>query len=195
MGKWLLPVLGLWMSQAPAIQAKAIVHAPAYAGSYAVRICHGACPAATYRSATLVLLDRPLRDAQGHVHGKWLEQGNINGCLLLDPVQGRPGGWVFYPGLAPRRFIVWTVAVSHSLRFELDRTVDAGYRVELRPSRSGLSGVGSVWTASEGPVMQPLSPDDEIRARRIGDADPARCPRLEGDVDGDDAFGSGVIRP
>ncbi|HEU4669356.1 MAG TPA: hypothetical protein VFR91_01490 [Dyella sp.] len=171
------------------------MHPPVYAGTYAVRICHGACPASTYRTATLVLLDRPLRDAQGHAHGKWLEQGEINGCLLLDPVRGRPGGWVFYPGLAPRRFIVWTAAGDRSLRFELDRTVDAGYRVELRPTRSGLAGVGSVWSASEGPDMQPLSPGDEIRARRLGDADPARCPRPGGDVDGNDAFGSGVLRP
>ncbi|MEW5833527.1 MAG: hypothetical protein AB1832_00565 [Pseudomonadota bacterium] len=195
MGKWLLPVLGFWMSQALATQAKAIVHAPAYAGTYAVRICRGACPASTYRTATLVLLGRPLRDAQGHVHGKWLEQGDINGCLMLDPVQGTPGGWVFYPGLAIRRFIVWTVSNAHSMRFEIDRTVDAGYLVELRPTPSGLAGTGSVWRASVVPGMPPLPPDDEVQARRIGNADPARCPRLEGDVDGDDAFGSGVLRP
>lgn len=195
MWRWLIPVLGLWVSRAIATEGDANMRPPVYAGTYAVRICRGACPASTYRTATLMLFDWPLRDAHGHVYAKWLEQGNINGCLMLDPVQGIPGGWVFYPGLAIRRFIVWTVLNSHSMRFELDRTVDAGYLVELRPTSSGLAGTGSVWRASVVSGMPPLPPDDEVQARRIGDADPARCPRLEGDVGKGELFGGGVLRP
>jgi len=194
MWKWLVPILGLWVSQALAKEGDTPMPPSGYAGTYAVRICRGTCPASTYRTATLVLFDRPLRDAHGHVHGKWLEQGNINGCLVLDPVQGKPGGWVFYPGLAIRRFIVWAVTDGHSMHFELDRTVDAGYLVELRPTPIGLAGTGAVWRASVVPGMPP-SPDDEVQARRLSDADLARCPRLEGDVDSDGIFGSGVLRP
>ncbi|MCP1373660.1 hypothetical protein [Dyella lutea] len=159
-------------------EVDATMRPPVYAGTYAVRICRGDCPASTYRAATLVLFDRPLRDAQGRMHGKWLEQGNINGCLILDPVQGTPGGWVFYPGQATRRFIVWTVPDGHSIRFELDRTVDAGYQVELRHTPSGLAGTGMIWSASDPPGTPQR---DEVRARRLGEADPARCPRLGDD--------------
>lgn len=193
--KYLLPVLGLWVFQVAAAQSDAPPHPAAYAGTYAIRFCRGSCPAATYRTGTLILLDQPLRDAQGHVHAKWLEQGHINGCLMLDPVHGTPGGWVFYPGLAIRRFIAWSVPDKHSMSFELDRTVDAGYTVELRPTPSGLGGTGRFWSAS-GPPGPPRTPQrDEVRAHRLGDADPARCPRLEGDVDKDEMFGAGGLRP
>lgn len=193
--KYLLPVLGLWLFQVVPAQGDVRLHPVAYAGTYAIRFCRGSCPAATYRSGTLVISGQPLRDPQGHVHAKWLEQGHINGCLILDPVHGTPGGWVFYPGLAIRRFIAWSVLDNHAMRFELDRTVDAGYTVELRPTPSGLGGTGMFWSASGPPGAPQTAQRDEVRAHRLGDADPARCPRLEGDLDEDRVFGTGVLRP
>lgn len=195
MWKRLVPVLGLWAFQAAAVESDAAAHPSVYAGTYAVRFCRGSCPASTYRTGTLVLFDQPLRDAHGRAHTKWLERGDVNGCLILDAVQGTPGGWVFYPGLAPRRFIAWSVLDGQSASFELDRTVDAGYHVQLRLTPSGLGGTGMFWSAS-GPPRTPPSPQrDEVQARRVGDADPARCPRLEAGVDKGEAFGRGVLRP
>ena len=183
MPKWLWPILGFWAFHAIAAENDAPTQPPAYAGTYAVLFCQGSCPATTYRTGTLVLFDWPLRDAQGHTRGKWLERGRINGCLTLDPVHGAPGGWVFYRGLAPRRFLVWSVVDGRSARLELDRTVDAGYTVDLRLTSSGLGGTGMFWS-SLGPPGTPPSPHpDAIQARRIGDADPAWCPRLDVDAD------------
>lgn len=181
--KWLVPVLGLWVFQVAAMENYAGTHPSVYAGTYAIRFCRGSCPAATYRTGTLVLLDRPLRDAQGHARSKWLEPGQINGCLALDPVQGAPGRWVFYPGLAPRRFIAWSAVDGRSASFELDRTVDAGYQVELRLTPSGLGGAGMFWSASGPPGAPPSLQRDAVQARRLGEADPARCPRLDVDTD------------
>jgi hypothetical protein len=186
--KWLFPIVGLCAFQAAATERDA--HAPpVFAGTYAVLFCDGSCPANTDRSGTLVLFDRSLRDAQGHARGKWLEQGQINGCLTLDPVHGAPGGWVFYPGLAPRRFLVWSVIDDRMARFELDRTVDAGYMVDLRLTPSGLGGTGTFWSAVGPPSQSPER--DAIQVRRIGDADPGRCPRLDVDTDAM----TGVLRP
>ncbi len=180
--KWLLPILCLWAFHAAATEND-VPTPPVYAGTYAVRICQGSCPATTYRTGTLVLFDRPLRDTQGHTRGKWLERGRINGCLTLDPVHGAPGGWVFFPGLAPRRFLVWEVVDNHSARFELDRSPDAGYLVELRLTPSGLDGTGMFWSDVGSPGTPPSPRQDAIQVRRIGDADPARCPRLDVDTD------------
>jgi hypothetical protein len=177
--KWLLPILGCWAFHATAAQNDAPTLLPVYVGTYKVVFCRRSCPATTYRTGTLVLLGQPLRDAQGHTRGKWLEQGQINGCLALDPVHGPPSGWVFNPGLAPKRFLVWSVVDARSARFELDRTVDAGYTVELRLTRSGLGGTGTFWSALGPPGQAPSPWQDAIQVRRIGDADPARCPRLD----------------
>lgn len=195
MWKWLVPVLCFWAFQLAAVENDAATHSSVYAGTYTVRFCRGSCPASTYRTATMVLFDRPLRDAQGQTHTKWLEQGHVNGCLILDPVHGPPGGWVFYPGLAPRRFIAWSVVDGQAASFELDRAVDAGYQVELRPTPSGLGGTGMFWSASRPPGTAPLPQHDEVRARRVGDADPSRCPRLEAGVGERRPFGSAVLRP
>ncbi|MFC5524711.1 hypothetical protein ACFPPA_03045 [Rhodanobacter ginsengisoli] len=181
--KWLLPILGFWAFHATAAENDAPTQPPVYAGTYAVMFCQGSCPATTYRTGTLVLFDRPLRDAQGQARGKWLERGQINGCLTLDPVHGAPGGWVFYPGLAPRRFLVWSVVDDRSASFELDRTVDAGYTVELRLTPSGLGGTGMFWSDVGSPGTQTSPRQDAIQVHRIGDADPARCPRLDLDAD------------
>ena len=86
---------------------------------------------------------------------------------------------MFYPGLASRRFIAWSVVDGPAASFELDRTVDAGYQVELRLTPSGLGGTGMFWSASRALGTAPSPQHDEVRARRVGDADPSRCPRLE----------------
>lgn len=179
--KWLLAVLVLWTFQAMA--AKSDASTPlAYAGTYAIRFCKETCaPATTYRTGTLVLFDSPLRDAQGRPRRKWLEQGQIDGCLVLEPVHGvRGAGWI-HPGAAPRRFVAWSIAAEHSMRFELDRSPDAGYLVKLRRTSTGLAGTGTVWT--DLPGSAPLPRQDAIQARRLGDADPMRCPRLNVDAD------------
>jgi hypothetical protein len=179
--KWLLPILGLWAFQV--IAAKNDVSTPPeYAGAYAVRFCRESCAAAaSYRTGTLVLLEQPLRDAQGRTRSKWLERGPINGCLILDPVHGIPDGWAFRPEAAPRRFLAWSAMEDHSMRFELFRTPDAGYVVRLRLTPAGLGGTGMVWMDLPGNASPPGQ--DAIQAHRIGDADQTRCPRLDVDAD------------
>lgn len=184
MWKWLVPVLGLWAFQTVAMENDVDTHPSVYAGTYAVRFCRGSCPATTYRTGTLVLFDRPLRDAQGRVRSKWLERGAINGCLTLEPLQGLPSHWVFNPETASRRFLVWSLDPDgRSVSFEFDRSPDAGDMVDLHLTAQGLGGTGGPWGGADAEVAGPPPPRDQIQARRFGDADPTRCPRLDVDMD------------
>ena len=187
MMRWIVSIVLATMASAAATASEGASPAPGPSGVYAVRFCQGSCPPSAgnvLRTGVLVLLDEPLLDKQGRTRDKWLESGHVNGCLRLDPVQGggrmsmRGGGaWVFAPGAAARRFVTWSVRSSDgTVRFELDRAPDAGYMVELKPSASGLHGVGETWSVPPG-ALDARAPD-EIEARRIGRADPSRCPRL-----------------
>lgn len=193
MMRWIVSIVLAALAPAAASASGGTSPAPAPAGAYAVRFCRGSCSphaGAVRRTGVLVLLDEPLRDQQGRTRDKWLEPGPINGCLRLDPVQGGGGwlsirggtGWVFDPHAQASRFVTWSVrAPDGTVRFELDRAPDAGYQVELKPSASGLHGMGETWSVPPGALDARLP--DEVDARRIGKADPSRCPRLG--VDGD----------
>ncbi|WP_158881965.1 hypothetical protein [Rhodanobacter sp. L36] len=181
--KWLLLIFCFWTFQAMAAGNNVSTPPPAYAGTYAVLFCQGSCGSATYRNGTLVLFDRPLLDEHGHTRSKWLEQGLINGCLALDPLHGPPSAWVFSQEEKPRRFIVWSAVEDHSISFDLDHDVDAGYQVKLRLTPFSSNGTGMFW--GDFALMSKSQPprQDAIEVRRIGDADPARCPHLDIDAD------------
>ncbi|AND67457.1 hypothetical protein ATSB10_00030 [Dyella thiooxydans] len=182
--RWIVSIVLVALAPAAAVASGGSSPAAAPAGAYAVRFCQGSCSphaGAVRRTGLLVLFDEPLRDQQGRTRDKWLEPGPINGCLRLDPVQGG-AGWVFAPSAQTRRFVTWSVhAPDGTVRFELDRAPDAGYQVELKPSASGLHGMGETWSVPPGALD--ARPPDEVDARRIGKADPSRCPRLGVDSD------------
>ncbi len=160
------------------------LHPAVYAGTYAVRFCMGACPTGAGtervgRMGTLVLLAAPLRDAQGRPGYKYLERGPINGCLLLGPWSGPTGYAQFDPNARRRRFLVWALEPDErTMEFEFNRSPDAGNAIDLHLTPSGLGGTGGLWVDEGTPDSSRALPRNEIQARRIGEAESARCPRL-----------------
>ncbi|AND67458.1 hypothetical protein ATSB10_00040 [Dyella thiooxydans] len=160
------------------------LHPAVYAGTYAVRFCMGTCPTGAGtegvgRMGTLVLLAAPLRDARGRLGYKYLERGPINGCLLLGPWSGPAGYAQFDPDARRRRFLVWALEPDgRTVEFEFNRSPDAGNAMDLHLTPSGLGGTGGLWVDAGTPDTSRALPGNEIQARRIGEAQPARCPRL-----------------
>jgi hypothetical protein len=145
---------------------------PVFTGTYALRFCHGPCTArvAPFRTGTLVLLDRPVRDRRGRALRLHLEPGPVNGCFILHEAGEKPRrGWLAW---RPQR------GRADAIAFQLDRSPDGGYAVELRLAASGLAGRGMAWGGAMGTPVAGASPApvEGIVARRIGDADLTRCP-------------------
>ena len=180
--RW-MPVLALVISRAWAAEPYQATHPPAYAGTYAIHFCHGACAGAnaTFRTGTLVLFHRPLRDAQGRMRRKWLERGFVNGCLSLDRVRGVATGAGLFPVDIHRIFVVWSLEPDgRTILFELERSPDGGYDVELIQTPVGLAGTSGIWGGAVG-ASDPASgslPREGVTASLIGEPDPTRCPRL-----------------
>ena len=193
--RW-MPVLALVMSRAWAVEPYQATHPPAYAGTYAIHFCHGACTGAnaTFRTGTLVLFYRPLRDAQGRMRRKWLERGFVNGCLSLDRVRGVSAGAGLFPVDLHRIFVVWSLEPDgRTILFELERSPDGGYDVELNLTPKGLGGTSGIWGGAVG-ASDPASvapPREGVVASLVSEPDSARCPTLGVDKDAMDA----VLKP
>ena len=191
---WML-LLTLLMFQAKAVEPYQATHPPVYAGTYAIRFCHGTCTVANaiLRTGTLVLLDRPLRDAQGHMRHKWLERGFVNACLTLDPVHGVAAEIASFPVNAHRIFVDWSLNPDRrTIHFELERSPDGGYGVDLGLTPAGLGGTSGIWGGAVGAVApgSEAPQRDGVTASRVGEPDLSRCARLGL---GQDAMG--VLRP
>ncbi len=189
-------VVGLVMFRAWAVEPYQATHPPAYAGTYAIHFCHGACTGAnaTFRTGTLVLFYRPLRDAQGRMRSKWLERGFVNGCLSLDRVLGNSTGAAWFPVDINQIFLVWSLDPDgRTIHFELERSPDGGYDVELSLTPVGLGGTSGIWGGAVG-ASDPASvapPRDGVTASRISEPDLTRCPNVSVDKDVMD----GVLKP
>ncbi len=163
-------------------------HPPVYACTYAIRFCHGACTEANaaFRTGKLVLLERPLRDAQGRMRRKLLERGFVNGCLSLDPVHGVSTEAGFFPVDAHRIFVVWSLDPDRrTIHFELDRSPDGGYGIDLGLTPAGLGGSSDFWGGVEGPFApgSEAPQRDGVTAARVGEPDLSLCARLGVDQD------------
>ena len=143
-----------------------------FTGTYALRFCHGPCtgPVAPFRTGTLVLLDQPVRDRHGRTLRLHLEPGPANGCFVLHEAGEKPlRGWLAW---RPQR------GRADAITFQLDRSPDGGYEVDLKLAAPGLEGWGMAWGGALGAPAAGAAPApaEGIVAWRIGDADPARCP-------------------
>ena len=154
-------------------------HPAVYAGTYAVRLCHGSCPGPTaiaFRTGTIVLFDEPLQDQNGHTFRSYLDSDPSNACFVLNHTAGSTDQDSF---VRTRGFFSWALQ-EHAFALELDRSPDGGYGVTLHLSSKGLAGVGASWGGAVGvaaPDSSPVPPDI-ISAVRVGAPDMAKCPPL-----------------
>lgn len=161
------------------VEIYSATHPAVYAGTYAVRICHGPCTgpsASSFRAGTIVLFDEPLQDKNGHTFRSYLDGDPSNACFVLDQIAVQSGVDSFIP---PHGFFSWKL-LQHAVELELVRSPDGGYGVALHLSPKGLAGTGAIWGGAVGAVASdsPLVPPDDISAVRMGEPDIAKCPTL-----------------
>jgi hypothetical protein len=180
---WLFPgVLMVAAVLGSAVEPYSATHPAVYAGTYAVRICHGSCagPSATaFRTGIIVLFDEPLlRDQNGNTFRRHLDSDPANACFVLDHVAVSTEQDAYIP---PQGFFSWALQ-EHAVALELERSPDGGYGVRLHLSPKGLAGTGAIWGGV--PPARPTTPDspplprDNISAVRVGEPDIAKCPSL-----------------
>jgi hypothetical protein len=166
----------------------AVTHPPIYAGTYAVRFCHGLCTgpgAASHATGVMVLFARPMLDAGGYEVHQQLQVGPVNGCMVLKPSpearDERPGTGDDPPSSA-WKFFAWALQQDgDTIAFQLDRSPDGGYEVDLKLVAAGLQGKGMSWGGAVGTPAGGTSwvpPFDQVQAERIGGPDIGRCPPM-----------------
>lgn len=145
-------------------------HPVAYAGTYAFRVCRGPCTAAPDFTGTLVLFERPIRNAQGQFFRADLDTQYANGCFVWSKTSGGPFS------SEPRRFISWAL-FEDAADLELVHSSDGGYFVRLNLAPKGLHGTGMVGGGAIGPVAPNSTPPvrDEVIAQRLGEPDIKLC--------------------
>lgn len=156
-----------------ATQPYAATHPAAYAGTYAIRLCHGSCEGTAYFSGTLVLFAQPLRDSQGHAFRAELDREPVNGCFVRAPASTDERAYI------GSGYFSWAVQDGVA-QLQLARSPDGGYGVSLKLAPKGLRGTGGTWVDTVGLVNPdpPSVPPDVVIADRLGDADIKRCPPL-----------------
>ena len=77
-----------------------------------------------------------------------------------------------YAGISGRDYFIWRDSASY-IHFDMYRSPDAGYLVNVRPTASGFSGGGQSWGVES---MTPiLPPRDTVVAVRTGAANRLWC--------------------
>ncbi|MGH8157936.1 MAG: hypothetical protein ACREPQ_07440 [Rhodanobacter sp.] len=160
----------------------AVAHPGVYAGSYAIRICRGLCSHpddVPYLVGTLVLFDRPLRDVHGHPLRVEMESDPANGCFVLK----QPPGQAASPKGFPRqKHVAWSLLPTrNAIEFELFRSPDGGYSVDLSLAAHGLSGTGMIWGGVVGTTTGYSPPKDVVKADWTGAPDVRLCSPLPDD--------------
>jgi len=127
-------------------------------GSYRVSICRGTC-ADSLRVSGYLVLATPPANFEG--------AGSGPGCFSLQRLRGVNG----FAWLAPSGQLYWRTAPDDPLRFELYRSPDAGYGVELHAANGRLRGTGRFWEFGYPEEF----PTDSVIAERIGPPDERLC--------------------
>ncbi|MEO6925965.1 MAG: hypothetical protein ABI129_04785 [Rhodanobacter sp.] len=170
---------------ASAVEPYSATHPAVYAGTYAVRICHGSCTgpsAIPFRTGTIVLFEQPLLDQQGRTFRDPLRRDPDNACFVLKHVGTRSAEGDYVP--AAQGFFSWALR-EHTVELELTRSPDGGYGASLHLTPEGLGGTGAIWGGV--PPARPMTPDsprlppDNLSAIRMGEPDIAKCPPLSDD--------------
>jgi hypothetical protein len=147
------------------------------AGTYAVRVCRGACdPNDTTRDlrrGTLVLAEHPLDLAQQPDSVQLLlvldHADPVNGCYVLRYVRDDPPSYA--DGTVGGS--EWELdSTGARLWFSLYASPDAGYEVDARGTPDQLRGQGESWGVGAAEVHYSL---DSVVATRIGPPDPGIC--------------------
>ncbi|HEY5264605.1 MAG TPA: hypothetical protein VIJ37_06395 [Steroidobacteraceae bacterium] len=165
-----------------AVEPYSATHPVVYAGTYAVRICHGSCTGASataFRTGIIVLFDEPLlQDQNGSTFRRHLDSDPSNACFVLNHTAVSTDQDSYIP---LHGFFSWALQ-EHAVALELERSPDGGYGVRLHLSPKGLAGTGAIWGGV--PPPQPMAPDspqppsDTVSAVRMGEPDIAKCPPL-----------------
>lgn len=164
-----------------AVQPYSAAHPAVFAGTYAVRICHGSCEgpsARPFRIGTIVLFDQPLLDQQGSTFRYPIGRDPDNACFVLGHVGVPSDEGNFVP---PQGYFSWGVQ-ENTVELQLKRSPDGGYGVSLHLTATGLGGTGSIWGGV--PPAEPVAndspqlPPDNISAVRMGEPDISICPPL-----------------
>ena len=154
-------------------------HPEVYAGTYAIRICKGPCAQsapASYVTGVVVRFDKPVRNSQGRVFRAELDREPVNGCFVLKNAGVAPS---LLAEIAPKGFFSWALfPPANAVLFQLSRSPDGGYEVNLKLVAKGLSGTGRIWGGVVGPVRGPYPPADGVLADRVGEPDIKQCPSL-----------------
>ena len=146
-------------------------------GRYSIALCRGSCgtdtPDRAYARGTLLLF--PSDVPQGAGLGP-------AGCFALQGIRPQPDSYALEDGKGP---VVIRPGPDACLKFLLYSSADASYVVTLHRGPHGFIGSGqSVGGAGDcrfsGCIWR--SPVDEVVAIRLGNADPAECRSLLGDV-------------
>ena len=163
-----------------AVEPYSATHPAVYAGTYAVRICHGSCagPSATsFRIGTIVLFEQPLLDQHGRTFHDPLRRDPDDACFVLEHVGASSDAGDYIS--AEHGFFSWKLR-DHAVDMQLVRDPDGGYGVSLHLTPKGLGGTGAIWRGAIGVVApnSPPVPPDIISAVRVGEPDIAKCPPL-----------------
>ncbi len=166
-----------------AVEPYSATHPAVYAGTYAVRICHGSCAgpsASPFRIGTIVLFDGPLQDQNGNTFRRPLDSDPSNACFVLNHTVAASDQDTY---IAAQGFFSWAVR-ENVVALQLAHSPDGGYGAHLHLTPKGLGGTGSIWGGV--PPAKPITPDsprvppDIISAVRMGEPDIAKCPPLPG---------------
>jgi hypothetical protein len=142
------------------------------AGTYELLICKSACsfadPQNAFTRATVVLLDHTLpREERDLIDPYYHGSGVAKGCFSLKHLaKAESFAQIKTTGATPWQF------KDGTLRFELYRSPDAGYFVELERRRGVLLGKGVSFGAG---VANPGYSDDVVVGRRLKGADTSVC--------------------
>ncbi|MFK2877274.1 hypothetical protein [Rhodanobacter hydrolyticus] len=145
----------------------AATHPAAYAGTYVLRVCHGPCIATPDFTGTLVLFERPIRNAQGRLFRADLDTQYANGCFVWSKATGGPFG------NEQRGFFSWAL-LEGAADLELVRSPDGGYGVRMQLTPKGLRGEAGIWV-DPGPAGAGHEARDQLIAERLGEPDIAAC--------------------
>ena len=154
-------------------------HPAVYAGTYAVRMCHGPCvgsSATPFRSGTMVLFSRPLQNQHARTFRSDLDRNPSNACFVFKRTNAAANQDSYIPA---QGFFSWALR-DHIVAMLLVRSPDGGYGVNLHLTPDGLGGTGSIWGGAVGPAPADSSHGvrDSVSAVRIGEPDITQCPPL-----------------
>jgi hypothetical protein len=142
-------------------------------GNYELLICKSACsfehPQAVIAKGVVVLSPVPLTGgvAAKLEHSPFVKPNDVRACFFGTPSKGAKS----FAFLTNAMATSWALR-GNSLTFELFRSADAGYEVELQRKGNVFVGNGTSWGAG---VAAPHYSPDTVLARRIGPVNISAC--------------------